>query len=52
MTAAALLPGPTETNFFHWADMDDTTVGASKKDDLADSAEMQRKMSERDSGEK
>ena len=38
VTVTALLPGPTETNFFHRADMDDTTVGQSKKDDPADVA--------------
>ena len=38
VTVTALLPGPTETNFFHRADMDDTTVGVSKKDDPADVA--------------
>ena len=38
VTVTALLPGPTETNFFHRADMDDTPVGAAKKDDPADVA--------------
>ena len=38
VTVTALLPGPTETNFFHRADMDDTKVGQSKKDDPADVA--------------
>lgn len=33
-----LLPGPTETNFFHRADMDDTKVGQQKKDDPKDVA--------------
>lgn len=33
VTVTALMPGPTETNFFHRADMDDTKVGADKKDD-------------------
>ncbi len=33
ITVTALQPGPTETNFFHRADMDDTRAGASKKDD-------------------
>lgn len=32
------MPGPTETNFFHRADMDDTRVGASKKEDSAEVA--------------
>jgi len=27
------MPGPTETNFFHRAGLDDTKVGASEKDD-------------------
>jgi uncharacterized protein len=31
----ALMPGPTETNFFHRAGMDDTPVGKSSKDDAA-----------------
>ena len=38
VTVTALLPGPTETNFFHRADMDDTMVGGAKKDDPADVA--------------
>ena len=38
VSVTALLPGPTETNFFHRAEMDDTTVGQSKKDDPADVA--------------
>ena len=33
VTITALQPGPTDTNFFHQADMDDTKVGESKKDD-------------------
>jgi short-subunit dehydrogenase len=32
VTVTALMPGATETNFFHRAGMDDTKVGASKKD--------------------
>lgn len=35
VTITALQPGPTETNFFHRAGMDDTKVGANKKDDPA-----------------
>ena len=35
VTVTALMPGPTDTNFFHRADMDDTKVGASEKDDPA-----------------
>lgn len=38
VTVTALMPGPTETNFFHRADMDDTKVGTAKKDDPADVA--------------
>lgn len=39
VTVTALQPGPTETNFFHRADMDDTKAGASKKDDPAEVAQ-------------
>jgi uncharacterized protein len=35
VTVTALMPGPTDTNFFHRADMDDTNVGTSQKDDPA-----------------
>ena len=35
VTITALQPGPTETNFFHRAGLDDTRVGASEKDDPA-----------------
>jgi uncharacterized protein len=35
VVVTSLMPGPTETNFFHRAEMDDTKVGASKKDDPA-----------------
>jgi len=36
VTVTSLMPGPTETNFFHRAEMDDTPVGASEhKDDAA-----------------
>jgi short-subunit dehydrogenase len=38
VTVTALLPGPTETNFFHRAGMDDTKVGASEKADPKDVA--------------
>lgn len=38
VTVTALMPGPTETNFFHRAGMDDTKVSASKKDDPAEVA--------------
>ena len=31
----SLMPGPTDTNFFHRAEMDDTPVGKSSKDDPA-----------------
>jgi short-subunit dehydrogenase len=35
VTVTALMPGPTDTNFFNRADMQDTKVGADKKDDPA-----------------
>jgi uncharacterized protein len=35
VTVTALMPGPTDTNFFHRAEMDDTPVGAGSKDDPA-----------------
>ncbi|MEU8240815.1 SDR family NAD(P)-dependent oxidoreductase [Actinoplanes missouriensis] len=35
VSVTSLMPGPTDTNFFHRAEMDDTRVGASKKDDPA-----------------
>lgn len=35
VTVTALMPGPTDTNFFHRAGMEDTKVGASQKDDPA-----------------
>ena len=35
MTVTSLMPGPTDTNFFHRAEMDDTRVGAGSKDDPA-----------------
>lgn len=38
VTVTALMPGPTDTNFFHRAEMDDTKVGADKKDDPAEVA--------------
>ena len=38
VSVSCLLPGPTETDFFHRADMDDTKVAQSKKDDPADVA--------------
>jgi short-subunit dehydrogenase len=31
----SLMPGPTDTNFFHRAEMDDTRVGQGSKDDPA-----------------
>ncbi|BCJ48405.1 oxidoreductase [Actinoplanes ianthinogenes] len=39
VTVTALMPGPTDTNFFHRAEMDDTRVGAGPKDDPAQVAE-------------
>ena len=38
VTVTALQPGPTDTNFFRRAGMEDTKVGAGKKDDPADVA--------------
>lgn len=38
VTVTSLMPGPTDTNFFQRAGMDDTKVGASKKDDPAEVA--------------
>jgi short-subunit dehydrogenase len=38
VTITALMPGPTGTNFFHRARMDDTKMGQAKKDDPADVA--------------
>jgi uncharacterized protein len=35
VSVTALMPGPTDTNFFHRAEMDDTKVGAGTKDDPA-----------------
>jgi uncharacterized protein len=39
VTITSLMPGPTDTEFFERADMLDTTVGRSKKDDPAQVAE-------------
>ena len=38
VTITSLMPGPTDTNFFARADMEDTRVGQGKKDDPADVA--------------
>ena len=38
VSVSCLMPGATDTNFFHRADMDDTKVGQGKKDDPADVA--------------
>ena len=38
VSITALMPGPTDTNFFHRAEMDDTKVGAGEKADPADVA--------------
>ena len=38
VTVTALMPGATETNFFHRAGADDTKLGASEKDDPAEVA--------------
>jgi len=40
VTVTALMPGPTETNFFKRARMLDTKVGASDKDDAAEVARL------------
>jgi short-subunit dehydrogenase len=39
VTVTALMPGPTDTNFFERADMNDTKVGQGPKDDPAKVAE-------------
>lgn len=39
VTVTALMPGPTDTNFFERAEMTDTKVGASTKDDPAQVAQ-------------
>ncbi len=38
VTVTALMPGPTDTDFFERADMEDTKVGQGKKDDPAEVA--------------
>ena len=38
VSVTALMPGATETNFFHRAGGDDTKLGASEKDDPAEVA--------------
>jgi short-subunit dehydrogenase len=38
ITVTAMQPGPTDTNFFHRAEMDNTKVGVQKKDDPAEVA--------------
>ncbi|MFJ6785752.1 SDR family NAD(P)-dependent oxidoreductase [Streptomyces yangpuensis] len=39
LTVTSLMPGPTDTDFFRRADMEDTKVGAGSKDDPAQVAE-------------
>lgn len=39
VTVTSLMPGPTETDFFRRADMEDTRVGAASEDDPAQVAE-------------
>ena len=39
VTVTSLMPGPTDTNFFSRADMDDTKLGQGPKDDAADVAQ-------------
>lgn len=38
ITVTALMPGPTETNFFERAEMEDTKVGQGDKDDAGEVA--------------
>lgn len=38
VTVTVLMPGPTETNFFHRAGMEDTKLAVSEKDDAAEVA--------------
>ncbi|HEX3242897.1 MAG TPA: SDR family NAD(P)-dependent oxidoreductase [Solirubrobacterales bacterium] len=38
ITVTSLMPGPTDTEFFERAEMEDTTVGAGEKDDPAEVA--------------
>ena len=38
VTVTSLMPGPTDTEFFERADMEDTKVGAEEKDDPAEVA--------------
>jgi short-subunit dehydrogenase len=40
VTVTCLMPGPTETDFFERAGMDDTKVGQQKKDDAAEVAKV------------
>jgi short-subunit dehydrogenase len=39
VTITSLMPGPTDTNFFHRAGMEDTQVGQAQKDDPAQVAQ-------------
>ncbi|MBW0101342.1 SDR family oxidoreductase [Pseudonocardia sp. KRD291] len=39
VSITSVMPGPTETDFFHRAGMDDTAVGAGEKDDAGQVAE-------------
>ncbi|MFF3728389.1 hypothetical protein ACFYYM_39235 [Streptomyces erythrochromogenes] len=39
LTVTSLMPGPTDTDFFHRAGMEDTKVGSDSKDDPAQVAE-------------
>jgi len=39
VTITSLMPGPTDTEFFHRADLDDTRIGQGPKDDPAQVAE-------------
>ncbi len=59
VTVTALMPGPTETNFFHRAGLDDTKIGADKNQGAISSilpdtvtAEINRKLNEPGSANK
>ena len=40
VTVTSLMPGPTETEFFERAEMEDTRIGQGKQDDAADVAQL------------
>jgi len=51
VTVTCLMPGPTETEFFRRADMTDTSVGQSEKDDPVDVAKVGFEAMEKGDGE-